>query len=320
MRIASGGDERAGRDGIGRGGLWIGCEIARLIQAAEDLPGDSAGHGAADELATGEKDDDDEFTVAHFIETAKPAEMSFMVGVGAGAGLAKNRFVIVVASAAAGAEIDSALHAWAHLENGGLDVLNAAAHLRDEGFNFCLGARVLKIIHRAAVSDGADDRSELQGREVDAIAKASHHADAAGNFLVGPDAGLLTRDVEASGLTEAEQFSVTRDFLVAEFSTDGGEIGVIAMGDGLGHVHIGAATEFDYFVMGIFTFHDASNACKKFDCGAGLEAVLEYQLLVDHAEDATGRGVCYDDRTVDAVEGLYCGAADGEIFTIDDIT
>ena len=141
-----------------------------------------------------------------------------------------------------------------------------------------------------------------------------------GNFLVGPDAWLLTGDVEASGLTEAEKLGIARDFLVAELSADGGEIGVVAMGDGLRHVHVGAAAEFDHFVTGVFTFHDASNASKKFDGGARLEAVLEDQLLIDHAEDATGGGVSDDDRTIDAVESFNSGAADGEVFTIDDVT
>ena len=137
--------------------MWVGGEVARLIEAAEDLAGDAAGHGAADELATSEKDDDDEFAVAYFIEAAKPAQMSFMVGVGAGASLAKDRFVLIVAGAAAGAEVDSALHARAHLKDGGLDVLDAAAHLRNKSFNLCLRAGVLEIVHRAAIGDRADD-------------------------------------------------------------------------------------------------------------------------------------------------------------------
>ena len=57
--------------------------------------------------------------------------------------------------------------------------IQAALDLRHEALRFLLGARILQIVQRAAVGDGAHQRRQLQRRLLDLLAEAGQHAHAA---------------------------------------------------------------------------------------------------------------------------------------------
>jgi hypothetical protein len=109
------------------------------------------------------------------------------------------------------------------------------------------------------------------------------------------------------------------DLLKAEALADGGEVGVVGNGEGVGEVDGGAAADFEGGGAFDDTLVQAGEGADQLNSGAGLEAGAEGELLIDDSEDAAGFGVADDDGAVVGPQGVNGSAADGQVFAIDDI-
>src|ERR1019366_4108800 len=311
-----------GGDDIGEIGLLFqvgaGGEVAFGGEPAVDAAGDAGGDGAADVGSAGEHHDHDQLVHAHFVEGTKPAHVAGGLEIGTGAGLAEDGLGGIVARAPGGAEIDGAAHAE-------LDVLDASGselqrmfHLGCEIIDFVLGARVLEIVHGAAVGDGAEEGGELQGRHGNAGAEAGHHTDAAVlRGFEGEVAGLLAGDLEAGFLAEAEHFRVVVNAVEAEPGAEDIEVLVVGAGQRLSESVAGVAAGKDGGVLADQAFGERGERGDQLDGGTGNKPRFQSQLLVDDGEDSSRRRVDHDDAAGEGSEGGDGGAADDEIVAID---
>src|ERR1039458_1835140 len=94
----------------------------------------------------------------------EPTHVAGGLEIRAGAGLAEDGLGSVVAGAPGGAEIDGAAHAELDIVDAGGSELEGMFHLGIEVVDVLLRARVLQIVHGAAIGDGAEHGGELQGR------------------------------------------------------------------------------------------------------------------------------------------------------------
>ena len=180
---------------------------------------------------------------------------------------------------------------------------------------------MLEVVEGSTVGDGGDECSELERGERDALAEAAHAADAAfrgGDGLVGILAELLTFDVVAGQLAEAELVGVVADAVKAEFAAELLEVEVVALGQGLGHVHAEAG-ELDRGVAGDEALRERGQGDGELDGGAGLGAGRKGQLLVDHGQNAAVGGVDDDGGAVHVAEGVDGGLADDGVFAGGDV-
>src|ERR1022692_3572450 len=320
--LAADGAAGHGGDDIGEIGLLLqvgaGGEVAFGGEAAVDAAGDAGGDGAADVGSAGEHDDDDQLVRADLVEGTEPAHVAGGLEIRTGAGLAEDGLGSIVTGAPGGAEIDGAAHAELDVLNAGGGEFERMFHLGCETIDVVLGARVLQIVHGAAIGDGAEHGGEFQGRLGNAGAEAGHHTDAAvlGGFE-GKEAGLLAGDVEAGFLAESEHFGVVVNAVETEAGAQDIEVLIIRAGQRLGQVVADVAAGIDGGVHADHAFGQGGEGGDQFDGGTRNEPGFEGQLLVDHAEDASAGGVDHDDTAGEGSQGGDGGTADDEIVAID---
>ena len=180
---------------------------------------------------------------------------------------------------------------------------------------------MLEVIEGSPVGDGGDKGSELEGGERDALSEAAHAADAAfrgGDGLVRILAELFAVDVVAGQLAEAELVGVVADAVKAEFAAKLLEVEVVALGEGLGHVHT-EAVELDGCVACDEAFRESGHGNGELDGGAGLCARRESQLLIDHGEDAAVGGIDDDGGAVHVAQGVDGSLTDDGVFSGGDV-
>ena len=299
-----------------RGG--VGDKVAFGGEAAVDVAGDAGGDGAADVASAGEHDDHDQAMRAHLVERTEPTHVAGGLEIRAGAGLAEDGFGGIVPGAAGGAEIDGAAHAELDVVDAGGGELERMFHLGGEVLDVLLGARVLQIVHGAAIGDGAEQGGEFQGRHGNAGAEAGHHTDAAVlGFFQGEEAGLLAGDIEAGFLAESEHFGVVVNAVEAEAGAQDIEVLVVGAGQRLGQVVADVAAGKDGGVLADHAFGQRGERGDELDGGTRNEPSFEGQLLVDHTEDASAGGIDHDDAAGEGSQGRDGGAADDEVVAID---
>src|SRR5712691_3691776 len=138
----------------------------------------------------------------------KPADARS--GIVAGSGLAQRHFVTAAIEAAlAGAVENGSEHAFANFRKHGGDV-QIALDARSKALDFVGAARVLEIVERAAVREGSGERSQLQRRNLDALAIAGHARDAAmRRRLHREGTRMLLGEIVAGKLAKAEEARVS---------------------------------------------------------------------------------------------------------------
>src|SRR5262249_22066422 len=133
---------------------------------------------------------------------------------GAGTGLAQDLlFTEIETQAAGGAVFHGAGHTFCQVWNEWADI-QLALYVRLEVDNVIGGSWVLKKKELTAVSNGGDQRAELQRRHGDAFTEAAHLTYAAElgcEFLIRKGAKLLALNVVSGKLTETELVRVFTD-------------------------------------------------------------------------------------------------------------
>src|ERR1700739_185916 len=167
-----------------------------------------------------------------------PAETRPLVG--AGSGLAKDRqFLEVGAQAASGSILHGASHAVLQVRHVARDV-ERPLHLGLKCHDLFGRSGMLEVVERSAVGDGGYKRAELQRRHGYALSEAAHAAHAAfgcGKRLARIFAELLALDVVPSQFAQTELRGVVANALKSKFAAEFFKIEVVALGDGIRHVH-----------------------------------------------------------------------------------
>ena len=136
-----------------------------------------------------------------------------------------------------------------------------------------LGARVLQVVHRAAVGDCAEQRRQFQRRHRNARAEAGHHADAAEfRSLERQDAGLLAGDIQAGLLAEAEHFGVMVDAVEAQPRAENIEVLIVGARQRLRQVKGDVAAGVDVGVLADHAFGQRGKRRHQLDGGTRNEA------------------------------------------------
>src|SRR6185437_4935259 len=103
---------------------------------------------------------------------------------------------------------------------------------------------MLEIVERPSVCNRRHECAKLQRSHGDTLAKAAHPAYTAfrlRNGLARIDTKLLALNVPPGKLAEAELRRIVVNALEAEFPTEFFEVEIVALGDGVGHVHAEAS-------------------------------------------------------------------------------
>src|SRR5216684_8966047 len=131
-------------------------------------------------------------------------------GIVARSGLAQGHFVSAAIEAALARAVENRReHAFADFRKHGGDV-QIALDARSKALDFVGAARVLEIVERAAVREGSGKRSQLQRRDLNALAIAGHARDAAmRRRLHREGTRMLFRKIVAGKLAKTEETRVT---------------------------------------------------------------------------------------------------------------
>ena len=109
--------------------------------------------------------------------------------------------------------------------------LQPSLHQRNEVSGLELVVRILQVVERAAVGDGAHQRRQFERSLRNLLAEAAQHADSAiarrGRWK-GPR--LFARDIQPGPLSIPEHVGVMADRLETQFRSQRGEIIVVRVG------------------------------------------------------------------------------------------